>query len=170
MNPLYTFNPKEVDVSIAGLIPLTGFANNSIIEIAKVVPNFTYKESPFDGSIARTKIKSNTYSIKLHFAQTSPSNNILSLIHNVDIGFGVGQFPLFVKDNSGTSSFYSTNTWIEIVPNLSLSGGIETRTWELRSSFGVISVGGNDTSELNEILGIASSALQLLDPFTSLGV
>jgi hypothetical protein len=162
MTDILTYSPAEVDVSIAGIIPIEGFSDNTLVEISKDERNFAYRKS-MRGNIARLKRKDDTYTIKLHLAQTSTTNNKLSLIHTADISFGIGKFPLFIKDKSGSFLFFATNCWIEEVPSITFTNSIQTRVWSIKASFATQYTGGNSTESIDDIMGYTATLLTAFD-------
>jgi hypothetical protein len=159
---LLTYSPSEVNVLIAGLLAVSGYADGQFVNISKDETPFQYAKS-MDGGLARLCKKDDTYTIQLTLAQTSPTNNVLSLLHKIDRLRGVGKFPLFIKDGSGTFLLYASNCWVESLPSVSFSNGMETRVWSIKASFADMTVGGNDTGLLSDILGGASILLSGLD-------
>lgn len=155
---LLTYSPSEVNVSIAALYFIDGFVDGSFVTITKDEQNFQYQKA-IDGNIARLLRKDDTYTVSLSLAQTSAANDMLTLIHTVDLKTGLGKFPLFIKDGSGSSLFFATNCWIEKLPDLVFTTGIEARVWSIKCSFAAMTVGGNSDSTLSDILGIGSLAL-----------
>lgn len=140
---IFNYNPDKVDVLVAGFIPLDGFVDGTFISIDKDVQPSSAARTP-DGTVARIKNTDNTYTINITLHNGSESNELLTKLWQLDeITGGKGKFPLLVKDHSGSDLFFSTTTWIESVPTLSKSAGVDQRTWTFRSAFAVINIGGN---------------------------
>lgn len=158
-----SYSPEEVNCLAFG-IPLSGFADGTFITISKDKVPFGTTETA-DGQVARLYTNSQTYTIQLTFHRGSTSNDILTKLWQLDELSQVGKFPLFIKDLSGTDLFFSTNTWIEGVPNMVQSTNFDTRTWILRSSQAVINVGSNQDASgiLQDLINLASGAASIAE-------
>lgn len=157
------YSPEDVHCLAFG-IPLDGFADGTFISISKdKVPYGTTETA--DGQIARLYTNSQTYTISLTFHRGSTSNDILTKLWQLDEFTQVGKFPLLMKDLSGTDLFFSTNTWIEGIPNMVQSTSFDTRTWILRSSQAVINVGSNQDASgiLQDLINLASGAASIAE-------
>lgn len=150
---VFNYAPDKVDVLIAGFIPLDGFVDGTFISIDKDVQPSTAARTP-DGTVARVKNTDHTYTIKITLHIGSESNELLTKLWQLDeISEGKAKFPLIIKDHSGSDLFFSTTTWIEQVPTMIKSAGVDERVWTFRSAFAVINYGGNgDASSLLEDL------------------
>lgn len=157
------YSPESVNCLAFG-IPLGGFADGTFITIGKDKVPYGSTETA-DGSISRLYTNSQTYTISLTFHRGSTSNDILTKLWQLDEFTQVGKFPLFIKDLSGTDLFFSTNTWIEGIPNMVQSTNFDTRTWVLRSSQAVINVGSNQDASgiLQDLINLASGAASIAE-------
>lgn len=159
-----SYSPQDVNIILAGFYQVGGFTNGSFISISKdVQPYKTTRTS--DGKVARTFIKDDTYTITLTLASTSPANDILTKVYQVDEISQYGKFPLFIKDNLGTSLFLAPNCWIKQVPDLDFSTEVTERTWVLQGVNCVPNFGGNEDASgilrdlANTALGLAGNNL-----------
>lgn len=161
---LFSYCPEEVNVLIAGFIPITGFVDGTFINITKDVMPFTSVRTP-DGTVSRMYNNDQTYTIEISLYNGSQTNDVLTKLWQVDEITQVGKFPILVKDNSGTDLFFSTTTWIEQTPSMAKSSTVDTRTWVLRSSQAVINFGGNEnvSNLINDLVNIATSGLPILE-------
>lgn len=160
---LANYSPDSVNCLAFG-IPLDGFADGTFITIGKDKVPYGSAETA-DGQVARLYTNSQTYTISLTFHRGSTSNDILTKLWQLDELSQVGKFPLFIKDLSGTDLFFSTNTWIEGVPNMVQSTNFDTRTWILRSSQAVINIGSNQDASgiLQDLINLASGAASIVE-------
>lgn len=158
-----SYSPEDINCLAFG-IPLGGFADGTFITISKDKVPYGATETA-DGQVARLYTNSQTYTISLTFHRGSTSNDILTKLWQLDEFSQVGKFPLFIKDLSGTDLFFSTNTWIEGIPNMVQSTNFDTRTWILRSSQAVINVGSNQdaSSILQDLINLASGAASIVE-------
>ena len=139
---LGTYSPEDVNILVAGIVPIEGLAAGSFLTISKNLQPFTTQRTS-DGQIARLHNLDDTYSITLTLHSASESNDVLTILSNIDQTLLKGKFPLFIKDTKGTSFFYSTTTWIESVPDQEFADTITDRVWVLRSSQAVTNIGSN---------------------------
>lgn len=161
---LFTYSPEEVNCLIGGFINIEGYVDGTFIDISKDVMPFTSVRTP-DGTVARMYNNDQTYTISLTLHIGSSSNDTLTKLWQLDEITQRGKFPLFIKDFSGSDLFFSTNTWVEQVPSIVKSKGVDSRTWVLRSSQAVINVGSNTdpSSLIEDLTNIAISALPALE-------
>lgn len=160
---LANYCPEDVNCLAFG-IRLNGFSEGTFITISKdKVPYGTTETA--DGMTSRLFTNSQTYTIQLTFHRGSVSNDVLTKLWQLDELTQRGKFPLFIKDLSGTDLFFSTNTWIESLPNMVQSSSFDSRTWVLRSSQAVINVGSNQDASgiLQDLVNLASGAAQIVE-------
>ena len=156
------YMPDEVNCLAFG-IPINGFADGTFITISKDKVPYSTTETA-DGQVARLYTNSQTYTISLTLHCGSPSNDIMTKFWQLDEITQRFKFPLLFKDLSGSDLFFSTNTWVEGVPNIIKSTSMDTRTWILRSSQAVINIGSNQDASgiLQDLFNIASSSLPIV--------
>ena len=160
-----TYIPEEVVVLIAGILPVEGFLDGTFITVDKDVMPFVSVRTP-DGTVSRLYNNDQTYTVQLTLHSGSSSNDVLTKFWQLDeITEGRGKFALMIKDNSGSDLFFSTNTWIEQVPTMAKSNGVDGRTWTLRSAFAVTNFGSNGepSSILEDLANIVTSSLPALE-------
>lgn len=160
---LANYSPDEVNCLAFG-IPLDGFGDGTFITVSKDKVPFGTIETA-DGSVSRIYTNSQTYTISLTFHRGSTSNDVLTKLWQLDEITQRGKFPLLIKDLSGTDLFFSTNTWIEGIPNMVQSTNFDTRTWVLRSSQAVINIGSNQNASgiLQDLLNLATGAASIVE-------
>ena len=147
MSDFYSYAPEDVSINIAGIFSVEGVEAETFVNITKVLP-VTEAKSTADGQVYRTMRNDLTYDIEITLQQGSRTNEILTLLYNIDQASGRGRFPLAVKDNSGNSSLYTASAWVQEVPSLSFSGtGQTSRVWRLRATDAIIYVGSNSAEE-----------------------
>lgn len=162
---LNTYSPSDVIVSVAGLHTVVGYAGETFIKIIKSARPFE-KARAMNGEISRLYTEDSTYRLELTLMQSSPTNNVLSMLYNIDAATRVGKFPLFIKDGRGQTTFLSATTWIEQIPDVTFSGGMEMRTWIFGCADASLNIGGNDeTSLVEDALMIGTSLLPVLKEY-----
>ena len=83
MSNLLLYSPIDVEIVIAGLHTITGVADGTFVSITKDVEPFE-TERAMDGSIQRIYKHDEGFKLEITLAQSSPSNNILSALYNMD--------------------------------------------------------------------------------------
>jgi hypothetical protein len=136
-----TFDPKSVIITIGG-VPISGYADGTFLEITADTQQWT-KVTGADGFT--TRVKSNDYGgvMTLTLSQSSPSNDVLSALLNVDKLSSAGVVPILIKDLSGTTIMFSASGWIQQFPDVSFGNEINNRAWVLDLADMDILVGGN---------------------------
>lgn len=159
------YSPKDVFISLAGLHTISGYADGTFVRITKDMKPFS-KVRAMDGEMARMYNEDEGFRVEITIAQSSTSNNILSSIYNVDAATQMGKFPLLIKDSKGQTNFFAATAWIEMIPEVTFSNQLETRTWVFGCSGAAITIGGNNkTSMVEDGLLIGSAGLGVLKQF-----
>lgn len=162
---LNLYSPSDVIVSLAGIHTVTGYADGTFIRITKEAKPFE-KARAMNGEVSRIYNDDDVFRVELTIMQSSSSNNYLSMLYNIDTATRIGKFPLFIKDGRGQTTFLSGTTWIEQIPDVTFSNGLETRTWIFGCSDATIMIAGNsDVSLIEQGLAVGASALPILKQF-----
>lgn len=162
MAELAHYSPEDITVLFSGVHQLSGFADGTFVSITKDNPTYTTHESS-DGVVSRKYNSSKVYTVKLTLANTSESNQVLTYAAALDAATQMGKFPLIIKDQLGSSLFFSLTSWIETLPDSSFSTSITGREWTIKCAQAVFNLGGNDSPQslsqdaLNVALGLAGS-------------
>jgi len=139
------YSPSDVSVLLAGFYQVDGFVSGSFLSISKDVQPYKTTRTA-DGTIARTFIKDDSYTVTLKIASTSPTNDLLTGIVLADSATQYVKFPLFIKDNRGTSLFLAPTCWVKEMPDLTFSDGVTERTWVIQATQCVTNFGGNESA------------------------
>lgn len=164
---LLTYSPEDVIVLIANVIPISGMADGTFIEISKDDKAFTARTSS-DGVVSRSYRDSSVYTLNLTLHSASTGNEILSKLMIADFTTRSASFPLFIKDSSGGFIFQSMDSWIVSAPTVQFSDEITERTWEICCTNVAINIGGNG-SDQNLLRDLGNIALGVLPNLPSLG-
>jgi hypothetical protein len=166
MASLANYSPSDVTITVAGLYSVTGFAEGTFVRITKNTRQIITMRG-MDGAMSRCKSPDTGWRIEITLAQSSSANDIFSTLWNVDKVTGLGKFPLFIKDGSGSTMFMAATAWIEELPDITFSNQMETRTWTFCATDVLVNIGGNDDdgSDLSSILGLSASVLPVLQTF-----
>lgn len=156
---LHSYSPEEVDFLLAGVIPVKGFMDGTFIDVRKNVTPFGLHTTT-DGMNSRVYRNSATYTVQITLSNTSPSNDVLTKLWQLDEITQMGKFPLLMKDNFGSSMFFSATAWVQQPSDLYYANRVSERVWIFQCTECVINIGGNDQeSNIAEDLinGIISS-------------
>ena len=166
MPTLFSYIPESVNCLIGGIIPIEGFVDGTFISVDKDEMPYSSIRMP-DGTVARKKNTSQTYTITITLHNGAETNNLLTKMWQIDELTDRGKFPLLIKDQSGSDLLFSTESWIEGIPSMTKSNAIESRVWVIESAYAVINIGGNEEQSdlINDIVNIAASALPGLGLF-----
>lgn len=160
-----SYSPEEVTILLAGFIAVEGYVEDVFVDLSKDIVPFKSVRTA-DGMISRIYDNDSTYTLRLTLMSTSKTNDVLTKLWQLDELTQRGKFPVFIKDKSGSSLFFSPTAWIEGIPSMSLSEKIESRTWVIRCASGVLNVGGNGDTEsslIQDIINIASAASPIIE-------
>lgn len=158
---MYLYSPKDVILLLGGFYPVDGYSSDTFIRIKKDVKPFDTMKS-MDGEMARVYRKDEGYIVEITLAQSSPTNDILSSLYNIDIATQVGKFPLLIKDTKGTTTFFAGTAWVEDIPDVTFAGNLTERTWVIGTSEAALNVGGNSNDLALQLLGLGTASLPLL--------
>lgn len=166
MPTLFNYIPESVNCLIGGIIPVEGFVDGTFISVDKDEMPYSSIRMP-DGTVARKKNTSQTYTITVTLHNGAETNNLLTKMWQIDELTDRGKFPLLIKDQSGSDLLFSTESWIEGIPSMTKSNAIDSRVWVIKSAYAVINIGGNEEQSdlINDIVNIAASALPGLGLF-----
>jgi hypothetical protein len=157
---LKSYSPQDVDILLGGFYRVSGFVEDSFINISKDVQPYKTKRSS-DGQVARTFIKDDTYTVEISLASSSPANDILTKIYQVDSLSQYAKFPLFIKDTLGSSLFVSPTAWIKQVPDMSFTSSVSDRVWVIQATQATFNIGGNEgaSSALEDLANAGFGAI-----------
>jgi len=121
-----TYDPKEVRVTIAGLIA-NGYADGTSVVIERSEPNRYNEHVGTQGEVSRTATTNRTALLKITLKQTSPFNQTLQTI---EATLNAAKFPVQISNKSDLKYLAgSTEAWIKMMPNKELGGEEQMREW-----------------------------------------
>jgi len=154
-----TYSPSDVKVDIGGYV-LAGWDN---ITLAPTMAGFTPVRG-IRGKHTRVQSLDTSATLTITLIQTSPSNDVLSRIHELDRERGTGRISLTLKDFSGRTVVSSSEAYVVSYPEVVFSGGFEYRAWTIFCQSTTTYVGGNTKPEttlvdsiVNGIKGVAGN-------------
>ena len=139
------YDPADVIVTV-GHNDLEGFAPGSFVTI-------TYNADAFAtvvgarGDVTRSKSSNRTARVTVRLMQTSPSNDLLSTIHNLDLSSpnGAGVFTLAIRDSAtGRSVYAAVSAWIVKFPDTNFDATDTPREWVIETDRLESFIGGVD--------------------------
>lgn len=137
------YDPKSITQVFAG-IPITGYAKGTFVSIEFNEDAFALTVGA-DGEGCRSRTNNRSAKITFTLMQSSPSNDLLSAMHNLDQmspgGDGIG--PYLLKDLLGTSIAMAETAWITKMATLEYGPEPGDRSWVLETDSMLATVGGN---------------------------
>lgn len=124
-----TYAPDKI-LMLVNAVPMTGFAEDSFISIAPNADMSTIQVGA-DGEVARSLGTNRTCTVTLSLQQTSPSNDVLSALIDVDAVTGGVLFPVTVQDLLGRSIFVASQGWISRRPTIAFGREAGNREWTI---------------------------------------
>ena len=121
-----TYSPSDVLLDIGGY----QIAGWDAIVITRRVQAFI-PVAGIRGKHTRVPTKDTSATLSISLIQTSPTNDVLSRILDLDIQEGTARINITLKDNSGRSVFSSNEAYITGYPETTFSGDFEMRTWTI---------------------------------------
>jgi len=152
---VYTYNPSQVEFQISGYKVIGWDA----ITIKRNSPSFRLVKG-INGKHTRTQDYDTSAVITVGIMQTSPSNEVMSYVHEQDIANGTGRLQILLKDLGGESVFSSQEAFIDNYPEKRFTDGIVFNNWTfICQSTDDYTVGGNARPSEN----VVSDVLRRLD-------
>ncbi len=124
-----TYSPAQVIVLVSG-VPMTGLADGSFVEI-NPSNDLSTMQVGADGEVARSISSNKTCEVVITLQQTSPSNDVLSGMIEIDSLTGGVLFPISVLDLRGRTVFLASQCWISKRPSITFGQEVGDRAWTL---------------------------------------
>ena len=138
---LFTYIPSKVDIDISGY----KVQGHTEVSFQLDNPQFTTVRG-IRGKNTRVRSKNSSGVLTISLLQTSPTNDFLTDVLSKDLQLGTGRLVIKIKDNSGSSLFFTDEAYIAGFPALSFSDVAGIRTWTincLRVPLDQLKIGGN---------------------------
>jgi hypothetical protein len=136
-----TYDATQVILSVNGKV-IGGYADGTFIELERTSASFT-KVVGADGHTSRAKTNDLSGTLTITLAQTSPSNDVLSELHNQDLIDNTAVFPIIMEDISGNTQLFNATGWVEGMPKTGFAKDISNREWVIHLSTMQFVAGGN---------------------------
>lgn len=150
-----TYSPTDVQLVISGYA-IQGW---NTLSISRTTPEYKMIRG-IRGKHTRARSQDTSCSLIVSLSQSSPTNDVFSMILDNDRLTGNGKLKIILKDSSGSSRFESSEAYITGYPTSSYSDGFESRDWTIFCQESRFHVGGNSNpptevvKTLFNILGI----------------
>lgn len=127
MAELRNYDPNDVFAIFSGH-RIRMLMDGTPIEAEKTEDTFTVLVG-INGDGTRSRTRNGTGTATIRTQHSSPSNDILSAIHQEDLDFGSGIRPLMIKDNNGTTLLDATQAWVMKMPKIERSNVVSPVEW-----------------------------------------
>ena len=140
MSKLYAFDPAQVNVTVMGQT-IVGFGEEKVT-VERSNPGWELTVGA-DGDATRVKSNDLSGTITITLQQTSPSNNLLSTLFEIDDQDDSGVVNCLIKDNKGFTYVEAKKAYVEKLPEASFAKTHSDRVWVLRCHNLTYFLGGN---------------------------
>lgn len=153
-----TYSPEDISILVGGVWQLEGLNPGSFITLTKDVPRSTTTRST-DGQYARTVRRDDGYTLRISLSQFSQSNDWLMRMLIADMATYTAKFPVFIKDNNGSSIFMATTCWVVSEPEIVYSTSAEMREWVIQCTGATLFTGSNeaDNGAIQDAINLATA-------------
>jgi len=135
-------DPAKIIINCGGA-NINGFADGTFV-------NFELDEDEYntttgaDGFVTRTKTNNRSGVLTITLLQSSPSNNILQGLYDLDRSTPAGSpFPVIVKNLLNLELVTSSAAWVQKLPAIEYSKEITNREWMIKVADAIVTVAGN---------------------------
>lgn len=143
MSKTLTYSPSKTFIVLAGY-QIVGWDSVTITRrVDDFVPVFGIR-----GKHCTVPTNDTSCFVTINVIQSSPSNDVLSEIHRLDIENGTGRLATVFRDTGGRSVFHGDEGRILGYPEVKYSGDIEYRVWRIFfQTTKTYNIGGNQKPE-----------------------
>jgi len=135
-------DPAKIIINFGGA-NINGYADGTFVSFEMDEDAFT-KTTGADGFVTRVRTNNRSGSCTITLMQSSPSNNILQAIHNIDISTpGGAPVPIVIKNLLNTELITSSAAWIKKIPNIDHGKEVANREWVIDIADAIVTVAGN---------------------------
>ena len=142
-NTVLNYDPKKIQLIVGGYI-IGGFVDDEFLEVERDVDAYT-KYVGVGGETTRIKTTNRSGKLTIKLMQSSPSNDELSLLTELDEFGDAGAVPLLARDGNGSTLFTSVFCWVKRFPKVMWRREVQVYEWVLDTSSLSIFVGGIST-------------------------
>ncbi len=135
-----THDIRRWTLIVAG-IPVTGFGEGDAFDLAFDSDDWDLTVGA-DGEGARSYLANRAGTLTITLMATSLSNDAMNAARQLDAATGQAQFPVLIKNFSGTEKWAAARAWVQGPAGVSVGGTVGTREWVIRSDEWVGANGG----------------------------
>lgn len=136
-----TYDPSSVVFTFFGA-EISGYAEGTFIKYEQEEDAYK-KVVGGTGEVARTKTSNTSGSFTITLLQTSPSNDFLSSVAELDRRSNGGVGAALLKDLSGNTIISASEAWIRKQPSTEFGNEISSREWIIDTAEVSATIGGN---------------------------
>lgn len=136
-----TYDPKANTITLGTLI-LSGFAENKFLSAKRKTATFS-SQVGCSGEVARTKSNDRRGEITFTTLASSPTNDALSNLLELDENTGGGVGPFQLADLNGTTLLHAFNAWLTKAPDTELAKELGEVEWVIEVDSLDVFRGGN---------------------------
>lgn len=129
MTGVRTYDASKVIATVDGNT-MSGFADGTFIVVERTEDSFT-NVTGADGQTSRSKSNNRSGTATITLCQTSPSNEVLSILLARDEKDGNAVFPFQLKEVGTDKRLFSATAWIKRMPNVEYGKEINNIEWAL---------------------------------------
>lgn len=135
-----TYDPNNIAISL-GSILAGGFTDGDFVTAERAEDAFTSK-SGADGLVTRTHNRNAIGTVTLTLMAESPTNDLLSALHEEDVLFHTGVRSLTIKDLFGNTLVFAEEAWVKKPPPVTYGKESGEREWVIECAELLIHSGG----------------------------
>lgn len=159
------YRPSAVDISLFG-VSTELMSDDVFARIEEIDVTSKVKRSMGSSSMIITDSET-PYRVTINLSSASGSNLWIHLLYKIYVKYGADfKMPLSIKDKSGDTSFFSSNTYFEGLPPTELGTGLTQSSWSFICFTPSFTKGGNTPPhQIVETLQMLDSVLSAADSF-----
>lgn len=138
---IHTYDPTNISVTVAGR-NLSNFAD-TFVKIALSGDNFTLIKGA-DGEGTRNYNADRSGEVTITLKGSSEDNLFLSGLAATDLLTKLGTFPIFIKDNNGSSIYTAAEAWVKKTADAEFGKEVSDREWVFSCNELLMVNGGNN--------------------------
>lgn len=134
-----TYDPAGIIFTFGGIL-ISGYAPDTFITATRNSDAFTLQVGA-GGQTCRSRSQDKSGTITVSLMQSSPTNDVLSALADIDEKTGSGLGAVLIKDVNGTTVISAENAWIKKKPEAPFAKEASIREWVI------------ETGELDHFIG-----------------
>lgn len=124
-----TFDPTQTTLIIGGNI-ITGFMDSTYVKVTRVEDSYMTMVGA-DGRVARARNANRMAEVEVTLMHTSPSNDVLSALHNRDALTGVPAGPFSLSDRLSRTNLNGADCFVKKPADVEYAKEVVARVWTI---------------------------------------